>query len=61
LYISKSQSMGSFRLALGGITAMARRRLSSARSQSLSKALSASKAPMATPEISGSTPTLSCR
>ena len=50
----------SFRSALGGMTAMAPRRLSSARSQSLSKALSASKAPMATPEI-GSTPTLSCR
>jgi hypothetical protein len=44
LYISKWQSMGSFRLALGGMTAMAPRRLSSVRSQSLSKALSASRA-----------------
>jgi hypothetical protein len=42
------------------MTPMAPRRLSSARSQSLSKALSATKAPMATPEIRVSTLTLSC-
>ena len=49
------------RPAFGGMRALAPRRSSSTRSQSLSKALSPSRASNAIPSINGSTPTLSWR
>src|SRR4051794_34605440 len=58
-YMSRSKLMTVLRLALGGITATAPRSSSSALSQSASNALSPSRAPKATPSISGRTPTVS--
>src|SRR3954464_3673477 len=60
-YMSRSRLIGALRLALGGITATAPRVSRSALSQSTSKALSPSRAPKATPAISGRTPTVSWR
>src|SRR3982751_4789536 len=60
-YISRSKLIAALRLALGGITAAAPRPSSSALSQSMSNALSPSRAPKTTPSISGCTPTLSWR
>ncbi len=60
-YMAKSQAMGPVRSALGGITAIAPRASSSARSQLVSKALSAMSASMAMPSSKGSAPRLSWR
>ena len=61
LYIPKSHGIERARSALGGITAMAPRLSSSARIQSMSKALSASRASKSIPSINGATPMLSWR
>src|SRR3954454_4296487 len=60
LYILKSQEMCWVRLAFGGMTARAPRSFKSARSVSLSNALSASRAAKAMSLSKGSTPALSC-
>ena len=61
LYIAKSHWIERTRSALGGMTAMAPRLSSSARIQSMSKALSASRASKSIPSINGATPMLSWR
>ena len=61
LYIAKSHGIERTRSALGGMTAMAPRLSSSARIQSMSKALSASRASKSIPSINGATPMLSWR